>query len=311
LVKGMLSYQLRLIMHSPMHTPVMWLHAMHFPNRNFDLNTLFCVIEMENALQCLYKLLPGEACAKVLDAWYCDTTKILTTLLFTAIIVQMTGWPMALEQWLEQFHKKNADDSAGTIKVPYLPDCVLVEVNDFTDFVLRTCTDSCGRVSRITNWMGHGNSSSIQLDLKKANHHSFCCKPTGRPCPLCCNQLLHHQECKRICCWHCATAYRVSFTEGQGERFWVQVPSGEEYMYVFFGSMLCHCALTNPIVSSCFTPQWLLLACYFVVSVLHWEFLSRFVWCFQWHCDRIRQWTGIQGMQNKWSIQMQRLQRKD
>jgi hypothetical protein len=38
------------------------------------------------------------------------------------------------EQWSEQFHKKNAEDSAGTVFPTWLPDCVLVEVNDFTDF---------------------------------------------------------------------------------------------------------------------------------------------------------------------------------
>ena len=175
---AMLSCQLPLIMHSPMHTPVIRMHAMHFPNRNFDLNTLFCMIAMENALQRLYKLSPEEARAKVLDAQYCKATKILATLLFTAIIVRMTGRPMALEQWSEQFHKnKNADDSAGTVELPYLPDCVLAEVNDLTDFVLRTCTDSCGRVGRMTNWMGHGDASSIPSDLKNAK--LFCSFLTG------------------------------------------------------------------------------------------------------------------------------------
>jgi hypothetical protein len=75
---------------------------------------------------------------------------------------------VALEQWSEQFQKNNTEDPAGNIKLPFLPNCVTVEVNDLTDFVLRTCTDSCGRVGRMTNWTGHGDASSIPADLKHA-----------------------------------------------------------------------------------------------------------------------------------------------
>lgn len=128
---AMLTCQLQLIMHLPMHNIVIWMHAMHFPNKNFDVNTLFSMTAMENALQRLYEVSPEEAHAKVLGAQFHKATKILATLLFTSIIVQMTGQPMALEQWSEQFHKnKNADDSAGTVELPYLPDCVLAEASE-------------------------------------------------------------------------------------------------------------------------------------------------------------------------------------
>ena len=147
---------------------VIRLHAMHFPNRNFDLNTLFCMIVMENTLHRLYQLSPEEVRAKVLDAPLSEATKILATLLFIAVIVRMTGRPVALEQWSEQFQKNNTEDPAGNIKLPFLPNCVTAEVNDLTDFVLRTCTDSCGRVGRMTNWTGHGDASSIPADLKHA-----------------------------------------------------------------------------------------------------------------------------------------------
>jgi hypothetical protein len=128
---AMLTCQLQLIMHLPMHNTVIWMHAMHFPNKNFDVNTLFSMTAMENALQRLYEVSPEEAHAKVLHAQFHKATKILATLLFTSIIVQMNGQPMALEQWSEQFHKnKNADDSSGTVELPYLPDCVLAEASE-------------------------------------------------------------------------------------------------------------------------------------------------------------------------------------
>ena len=99
----MLTSQLPLSMHSPMDNLVIRLHAMHFPNRNFDLNTLFCMIVMENTLHRLYQLSLEEVRAKVLDAPLSEVIKILATLLFIAVIVQMTGRPVALEQWSEQF----------------------------------------------------------------------------------------------------------------------------------------------------------------------------------------------------------------
>jgi hypothetical protein len=122
------------------------------------------MVVMQNTLHRLYQLSPEEVCAKVLDAPLSEVIKILATLLFIAVIVRMNGRPMALEQWSEQFQKNNADDPAGDIKVSFLPDCVTAEVNDLTDFVLRTCTDSCGRVGRMTNWTGHGDASSIPSD---------------------------------------------------------------------------------------------------------------------------------------------------
>lgn len=80
----------------------------------------------------------------------------------------MTGCPMAMEQWSEQFANKKKEDNISAAELSYLPDCTLAEVNDLTNFVLRTCKDSCGRVSRMTNWLGQGDASSIPLDLKHA-----------------------------------------------------------------------------------------------------------------------------------------------
>jgi hypothetical protein len=60
---------------------------MHFPNRNFDLNTLFCMIVMENQMKCLHKLSPKEVRSEVLEAPMCSTVKIMASLPFVTIIV--------------------------------------------------------------------------------------------------------------------------------------------------------------------------------------------------------------------------------
>lgn len=137
------------------------MHLIHHPNRNYDLNTLYCMTAMEKGMHCLHKLSLPEAHAMILNEECHNSAKhIMSTLLFVAIIAHMTSHPMGPESWCKNHCKKS--DLSDTVKQPFFPDCVMADMEDFSIYLKRTSTDKYGRIGRMTQWMGQGDAMLME-----------------------------------------------------------------------------------------------------------------------------------------------------
>jgi hypothetical protein len=125
--------------------------------------------------------------------------------------------------------------------------------------------------------MGHGDTSSIPADLKNAKQF----------CSFLCGLLpIIHSAAKQLVdlarnvatnpttknARESAVKIVQQLIESQLQKDKVK---GSEFksnqvqnpwMLAYF-SLLCYCALTSPIICSCSTLQWTLLACYYAVCV--------------------------------------------
>lgn len=150
------------------------LHSVHSPMRLHDLNTLTCLAAIRNTLAPLHGT--PEAARKVVEiGGEEDAVSVMEIPLFGACINRITGRPFALEQWCKQRLKevsKGAADAAvaasSSRPMPFYPTPTADDVSSFTEFMLRTCTDSAGNIEpSMTQWTGGGDAASIPPDLKK------------------------------------------------------------------------------------------------------------------------------------------------
>lgn len=115
-----------------------------------------------------YDIQLDDALAKILDEESDDSEEIMSTLLYASYLIRCTGRLKPIELWCGKYQeKRRGEGDVMERRIPFLPSYKSEEeISHFTEFIIKTCTDSCGSAVRMTPWTAQGDTSNLHKDLK-------------------------------------------------------------------------------------------------------------------------------------------------